>query len=309
MIYTVTLNPAIDYMIEASTFNRNSVNLYKNAYYTAGGKAVNVSLLLTSLGMQNTALGIAAGFSGEEIVRLLEENGVLTDFVFLDSGHSRINLKICNAGGIETDFNGAGPMMNDAMLDSVIAKLSRINPGDTLVLAGSLPEGISDNAYERIIEAVSGKKPRIIVDAVGDALERTLHHRPFMVKPNAEELGGLFGVSIKNEADARLYGRKLCDMGAQNAVVSLGEAGAILIEGSGEISTYPTLKGGAVSTVGAGDSLVAGFIYGMERENNLPSAVKWGVAAGTATAFKKGIATAEEVFHTKNQIDFNVKKT
>ncbi len=307
MIYTVTLNPAIDYMIEPEAFSLNAVNRYQNAYYTAGGKGVNVSLLLSSFGVQNTAIGAAAGFSGQEIVRILEEKGGQTDFIFLESMHSRINIKIC-AGGEETDFNGTGPHMDDSVIDRIIEKLKAAEKEDTVVLAGSLPDGISDNAYERIIMSLRDSGARIIVDAVGSTLLKTLPHHPFMVKPNAEELGELFDTRIESLEDAKHYGRRLCEIGAENVIVSLEELGAVLIESSGDCRHYPTLKGRLVSAVGAGDSLVAGFIYGMEREEDIKSAVEWGVAAGTATAFKKGIATAEEVFEVKHNIDFNVYK-
>jgi len=295
MIDTVTLNPAIDYIVSPERFEKGEINSYQECSYGPGGKGVNVSLLLTSLGVENTALGIAAGFSGQEIVRLLEQAGCKTDFLFLSEGHSRINLKICAPGGEETDVNGQGPGTSPEMVDRLGEKLSALKPGDGLVLAGSVPSSLPADIYARLLKQVDGKELLTVVDAAGETLLASLPCRPFLIKPNLEELGEVFHTEIKDTAAARECARALQEKGARNVAVSMGEKGALLACEDGRSLFCRAVKGEAVSTVGAGDSFVAGFLYGRKLHGTLEGALRWGVAAGSATAFSRGIASGDMV--------------
>lgn len=295
MIYTVTLNPAVDYIVSPEQFALNEINRYASCTYGPGGKGVNVSLLLTSLGVRNRALGLCAGFSGTEIVRLMEEKGCDTDFVRLPEGHSRINVKVCAPDGGETDLNGEGPEVPAESFEELKEKLRELREGDLLVLAGSVPASLGKGVYEDFLREIRAGGAQAVVDATGDALRRTLPYRPFLVKPNDEELGELFGVEIKTVEEAKAYAGELVRMGARNVVVSMGSKGALLVSETGESLFCRTVRGEAVSTVGAGDSLVAGFLYGWGLHGTLEGALRWGVAAGAATAFSKGIASGDKV--------------
>lgn len=295
MIYTVTCNPAIDYVISLEQCVPGTIHRYQSSTYGPGGKGVNVSLLLTSLGVRNAALGIAAGFSGHEAVRLLEEAGCATDFLFLEQGHSRINVKVCTPGGEETDFNGEGPQTSPQEFEAFLEKLSGLSAGDTLVLAGSIPASLPADVYARIMALLAPKGVEFVVDATGNTLLEALAYRPFLIKPNHEELGELFGLEITDAQGAKACAKLLQDKGARNVVVSMGSAGALLVEEGGNALFCHSVKGETVSTVGAGDSLVAGFLYGYGLHGTLEGALSWGVAAGGATAFSKGIASGEQV--------------
>lgn len=295
MIVTVTLNPAIDYVVSSDTFETGRINRYSSCTYGPGGKGINVSLLLTSLGVENLALGVAAGFSGREISRLLEERGCRADFHFLPQGHTRINVKVCTGSGEETDLTGGGPEIPFHAVERLEEKLSVLKEGDILVLAGSLPESLPENTYALLLESVAGKGVRTVVDAAGNALLSALPQRPYLVKPNQEELGELFGVEIGNVAEAADRARELQAMGAENVVVSMGEKGALLVEKTGRRLFCRSPKGRAVSTSGAGDSLVAGLLYGENLHGTLEGGLRWGVAAGAATAFQAGVADGETV--------------
>lgn len=295
MIATVTLNPAIDYIVSPGSFEAGKISRYSSSVYGPGGKGVNVSLLLSSLGLKNRALGVAAGFSGREIVRLLEEAGCETDFLFLKEGHSRINIKVCPPGEEETGLNGEGPSIPLETLNQLERKVSALGPGDTLVLAGSVPPSLPRDAYARLLSRVESGKVETVVDAAGEALLSVLPCRPFLVKPNAEELGELFGVEIGGVEAAKEYARVLQEKGARNVVVSLGEKGALLLKEGGSALFCHAVRGETVSTVGAGDSLVAGFLYGKKLHGSLEGGLRWGVAAGAATAFSKGVASGDAV--------------
>lgn len=295
MIYTVTVNPAIDYVIEIDALQPGEIHPYRNAQYAPGGKGVNVSLMLSALGEPNTALGICSGFSGEEIIRLLRLRGCIPNFILNRSGHSRINVKVCADDGGETDFNGKGSPLAREDLDGLFDKLGVVSVGDTVVLAGSIPQGISDTLYAEICKKLAVTGAQVVVDAVGPALLQTLPYRPFLIKPNHEELGELFGVTIDRPQQAEEYGSKLLERGAQNVLVSMGGDGAMVLSPGQESLFMPAVKGKKVSTVGAGDSMVAGFLYGYGKSLSLQEAMKWGTAAGAATAFTKSIACAEEV--------------
>lgn len=302
LIDTVTLNPAIDYTVSPERFEKGAINSYKDCTCRPGGKGVNVSLLLTSLGVENTALGIAAGFSGQEIVRLLGQAGCETDFLFLPEGHSRINLKVCVPGGEETDINGQGPSIPPETVDQLGAKLSALKPGDGLVLAGSVPASLPADTYARLLKQAEGKELLTVVDAAGEVLLAVLPLHPFLIKPNLEELGEVFHTEIKNTAEAGKYARILQEKGARNVAVSMGEKGALLACEDGRILFCRAAKGETVSTVGAGDSLVAGFLYGWKLHGTLEGALRWGVAAGSATAFSHGIAPGERVKELYQQV-------
>ena len=295
MIYTVTLNPAIDYVISVETFEKHKLNSYVFEEYGAGGKGVNVSRLLTSFGIENTALGFVRGFSGMEIVNKLEQENCLTDFIFLPQGHSRINIKIQEKNGCETDFNGLGTPLPPDAAGQLIGKLSNAGEGDIIILAGSLPKNADENIYAEIIKWANTRGIDCVIDAVNYALLSTLPHKPFLIKPNHEELGGLFGVKIDNAASAKKYAKKLQLIGARNVVVSLGSEGALFVSEKGKAYFYSAVSGNTVSTVGAGDSMVAGILYGLASTKSWDFAMKWGICAGAATAFTKGIASAAQV--------------
>lgn len=297
MIYTVTLNPAIDYVVSIKKALKGEVNYYHFEEYGAGGKGINVTRLLTSFGIENTALGFIRGFSGEEIVSMLEREGCHTDFIRLPQGHSRINIKICEKDGCETDFNGAGfPLPEDAA-SQIIEKLEQAvaKEGDLLILAGSLPEGADECVYAHFLRWAHERNILCVVDAVYEALKNTLTFAPFLIKPNIHELGELFGVKITDVDMAQYYAEKLQTYGARNVVVSMGEKGALLMPESGKSVFYQAVSGTAVSTVGAGDSMIAGILYGLQKSKSWEEAMRWGLCAGAATSFRAGIAVAEEV--------------
>ena len=295
MVVTVTLNPALDYLIPLDQVRPGSIHRFAQGSFAPGGKGVNVSLLLTSLGVENRALGLCAGFSGREICRLLEEQGVDADFVLLEEGASRINVKLRCPGGQETDFNGQGPQIPPRAVGALAEKLRALGREDFLVLAGSLPQGLPETAWPQLLEAARRQGVRLVVDTAGEPLLAALPYRPFLVKPNQEELGALFGVEISSPGEAKEYGLQLQRMGARNVVVSLGAKGALLLEEGGRSLFCHGVRGQAVSTVGAGDSLVAGFLYGLGLHGTLEGGLRWGVAAGAATAFQEGIAAGDQV--------------
>ncbi len=295
MVYTVTLNPSIDYSVSPQKLELGKINRYEKGGYAPGGKGINVSLLLTSLGVRNRAMGFCAGFTGEELVRLLEEAGCETGFLRLSQGHSRINFKARTPQGLETDLNGEGPSVTEEELQRLLRELSGLREGDLLVLAGSAPASLGKNVYARMLEALAPTGVQAVVDAAGESLRAALAFRPFLVKPNQEELGELFGVEISHAAAAKEYALRLLDLGAQNVVVSMGGKGALLVGSGGQSLFCRAPKGECVSTVGAGDSLVAGFLYGLSLHGTLEGALRWGVCAGSATAFTQGIASGDEV--------------
>ena len=296
ILFTVTLNPALDYSISLPDFSRGAIQWFSQSGFAPGGKGVNVSLLLTSLGVENRALGIAAGFTGREIVRRLEEKGCQTEFVLLDQGASRVNVKLQTAGGEETAFNGEGPEIPAQAVDELLEKLSALSEEDVLVLSGSLPKGLPETAFPQLLEAARRPGARLVVDMSGDSLLAALPYHPFFIKPNEEELCQLFGVEGPlTVQEAKGYAQELQRLGARNVVVSMGAKGALLLEEEGRCLFCHGVRGAAVSTVGAGDSLVAGFLYGWRLHGTAEGGLRWGVAAGSATAFRQGIATGEEV--------------
>lgn len=300
MIYTVTFNPALDYILELDKLEIGKIQKSKTELILPGGKGINVSTVLTNLEIDNIALGYKAGFVGAEIERLLRNMNVKTDFIDLEEGNSRINVKI--SGEEETAINTNGPQISENKILELLEKLKTLNENDYLVLSGSIPSSIKDDIYEKICRIVKKQNVKIVVDATKNLLVQALKYNPFLIKPNNEELGEIFGVEIHTKEDAYVYGKKLKEMGAQNVLVSMGKIGAVLIDEVGKEHFLKSPEGKRVNTVGSGDSMVAGFIAGFLKYNNYEDALKMGVSAGSASALSKYLATKEEVYNLFNNI-------
>lgn len=288
MVYTVTFNPAIDYIVHTDEIVVGGVNRTKSETIYFGGKGINVSMVLSELGVPSKALGFVAGFTGEAIEKGIKQKGIETDFVHLEHGFSRINVKI--KSGSETELNGQGPEISDKALNELFQKLNKLSDGDTIVLAGSIPNSMPEDIYEKILEHLQQKNIKVIVDATKDLLMNVLKYKPFLIKPNNHELGEMFGVTLKTNEEIVVYARKLKEMGARNVLVSMAGDGAMLLDENGKIHVCGVCKGVVKNSVGAGDSMVAGFIAG-SRQGDYEYALKLGTAAGGATAFSDGLAT------------------
>ena len=297
MIYTVTFNPALDYILELDKLEIGKIQKSKTELILPGGKGINVSTVLTNLEIDNIALGYKAGFVGAELERLLRNMKVKTDFIDLEEGNSRINVKI--SGEEETAINTNGPQISENKILELLEKLKTLNENDYLVLSGSIPSSIKDDIYEKICSIVKKQNVKIVVDATKNLLVQALKYNPFLIKPNNEELGEIFGVEIHTKEDAYVYGKKLKEMGAQNVLVSMGKIGAALIDEAGQEYFIKSPEGKRVNTVGSGDSMVAGFIAGFLKYNN---SLRMGVSAGSASALSKYLATKEEVYNLFNNI-------
>ena len=294
MIYTVTFNPAIDYIIRLDKLTTGAINRVNYEQVLGGGKGINVSIVLGNLGHKSTAMGFLAGFTGDEIVRQLRDFNAADDFVKLDAGFSRINVKV--KADVETEINGQGPKISDAKRDELFAKLQRLGAGDTLVISGSIPNTLPDDMYERTLEPLQGKGIRVVVDAEKGLLLKVLRFNPWLIKPNNHELGDMFGVKLTSDAEIIEYAKKLQEKGAQNVLISMAGDGAILLTAEGKSYKSPAPKGKLVNSVGAGDSMVAGFIAGFEESNgDYEKAFHMGVATGSASAFSENLATRPEV--------------
>lgn len=293
MIYTVTFNPSLDYIVSVEDFKLGLTNRTSSELILPGGKGINVSTVLGNLGIENTALGFAAGFTGDEIVRRMEEMGVKSDFILLENGMSRINLKLKSIDG--TEINGCGPKIDQKAVNSLMDKLDVLGQGDTLVLAGSIPNSMPDDIYRRIMGRLDGRGVMIVVDATQDLLLNVLEYHPFLIKPNNHELGEIFNVELKTREEVIPYGKKLQEMGAVNVLVSMAGEGAVLIAGDGSVYATPAPKGTLKNGVGAGDSMVAGFVAGWLKEQDYKHAFHMGVSAGSASAFSELLATKEEI--------------
>ena len=298
MIYTVTFNPALDYILELDKLEIGKIQKSKTELILPGGKGINVSTVLTNLEIDNIALGYKAGFVGAELERLLRNMKVKTDFIDLEEGNSRINVKI--SGEEETAINTNGPQISENKILELLEKLKTLNENDYLVLSGSIPSSIKDDIYEKICSIVKKQNVKIVVDATKNLLVQALKYNPFLIKPNNEELGEIFGVEIHTKEDAYVYGKKLKEMGAQNVLVSMGKIGAALIDEAGQEYFIKSPEGKRVNTVG--DSMVAGFIAGFLKYNNYNDALRMGVSAGSASALSKYLATKEEVYNLFNNI-------
>lgn len=293
MIYTVTLNPSLDYFVTVEDFRLGMTNRTSREQMMPGGKGLNVSMVLKNLGIENTALGFTAGFVGREIVRSLEAMGIYAELIGLKEGNSRINVKIQNIEG--TEINGIGPDIPKSYLDQLMLRIANMVDGDYLVLAGSIPSSVPDTIYRDMMRLVEERRIRVVVDATGALLKQVLPYRPFLVKPNNHELGALFGVELHSKAEVIPYARKLQEEGARNVLVSMAGQGAVLAAEDGSVYEMEAPKGQLKNGVGAGDSMVAGFLAGWMETEQYEKAFRMGVCTGSASAFSEHLATKAEV--------------
>lgn len=293
MIYTVTCNPSLDYIVSVNNFRLGITNRTDSEQILPGGKGLNVSMVLNNLSVESVALGFAAGFTGDEIVRRAEEMGLKTDFILLREGMSRINLKLKSAEG--TEINGRGPDVSDGEVALLTEKLNGLQAGDVLVLAGSIPGALPDDLYERMLAGLEGRKVLTVVDAEKNLLLNVLKYHPFLVKPNHHELGDIFGVRLRSREEAVPYAERLREMGAMNVLVSMAGEGAVLAAADGNVYSAPAPEGRLINSVGAGDSMVAGFLAGWTERRDYRHAFSMGLAAGSASAYSELLATGEEI--------------
>lgn len=302
MIYTVTLNPAIDYVMQlGDTLQPGAVNRAGHTAYQFGGKGINVSTVLHNLGVDSVAMGFAAGFTGDELERALVRMGLRTDFVRLPAGHTRINVKL--SSGQETEINAPGPDIPEESVSELLRKLDRLAPGDILVLAGSIPPSLPEDIYHQILSALEGRNILTVVDTSGNALRTALPHRPFLIKPNLNELCQLAGRKLTEERDLAAYAAALQREGARNVLVSMAAEGSLLLDETGTLHRLSAPKGSVRNSVGAGDSMVAGFLAGWLASGDYSTAHRLGAAAGSASAFSDGLATREQIFAIFSQED------
>lgn len=304
MIYTVTFNPSLDYIVTVDNFTTGRVNRTTTEFMYPGGKGINVSIVLKNLGYDNIALGFEAGFTGEEIIRRISEMGIIHDFIHVDNGLSRINVKIRSDN--ESEINGQGPAIEADHINKLYQRFDKLKNGDILVLAGSIPTVMPDSMYMDIMKYLKGRNIKIVVDATKDLLVNVLEYRPFLIKPNNHELGEIFGVELKTRDEVVEYAKRLQKMGAVNVLVSMAGEGAVLVAEDGSIFKTPAPKGVVKNSVGAGDSMVAGFIAGYLNSGNYVEAFKMGVCTGSASAFSDKLATKAEVEALKSCTHFNL---
>lgn len=293
MIYTVTFNPSLDYVIQIDNLTLGEINRTTYEAVYPGGKGNNVSVVLANLGMKSRALGFVAGFTGDALEKMLTDFGCTTDFIRLKEGMTRINVKINS--NEESEINGQGPEITAEAIEELFQKLDQLQAGDVLVLAGSIPNTLPEDIYERIMERLEEREIRIVVDATKDLLRNVLKYHPFLIKPNNHELGELFGVTLTREEDIIAYARKLQEMGAVNVLISMAGDGALLLTEDGDVYRKTPPKGKVVNSVGAGDSMVAGFLTGYLNTNDYEKALQLGIAAGSASAFLFWLAEREDV--------------
>lgn len=293
VIYTVTFNPSLDYIVSVKDFRPGMTNRTSSELMLAGGKGINVSIVLGNLGIKSTALGFIAGFTGDEIVRRLHNGGINSEFIKINDGISRINIKLKSIDG--TEINGQGPDIDSSHIEQLMNRLRRLESGDVLVLAGSIPAGISDNIYKDIMDMLKDKGVQIVVDATSRLLTNVLEYNPFFIKPNQHELGDIFNVTLNTQEEVIPYALELKKMGAVNVCVSMGGKGAILVADDGNVYKAKAPDGILKNSVGAGDSLVAGFLSGWIEKKDYEYAFRKGVATGSASAFSERLATNGEV--------------
>jgi len=293
VIYTVTFNPSLDYIVSVKDFRPGMTNRTSSELVLAGGKGINVSIVLGNLGIKSTALGFIAGFTGDEIVRRLHNGGINSEFIKINDGISRINIKLKSIDG--TEINGQGPHIDSSHIEQLMNRLRRLESGDVLVLAGSIPAGISDNIYKDIMDMLKDKGVQIVVDATSRLLTNVLEYNPFFIKPNQHELGDIFNVTLNTQEEVIPYALELKKMGAVNVCVSMGGKGAILVADDGNVYKAKAPDGILKNSVGAGDSLVAGFLSGWIEKKDYEYAFRKGVATGSASAFSERLATNGEV--------------
>lgn len=292
MIYTVTFSPALDYIVDLDKLEVGAINRTKKESMLPGGKGINVSIVLSNLGTKSVAMGFVGGFVGKYVKDEMASHNIDTDFVELE-GNTRINVKI--KGMVETAINGQGPKVSNEKIEELISKLTKLTDKDVLVISGAIPNTLPSNTYERILERIKGQNVQLIVDTTKDTLLKTLSYHPVLVKPNKEELEELFDTKINNDEELVKTAKRLIELGTKNVIVSLGGDGALLVEGNGNHKITRSPKGKVVNTVGAGDSLVAGFIDEYVRSGDISKAFKRGIAAGSASAFSENLATLEKV--------------
>lgn len=294
MIYTLTLNPALDHIVRLKHLDMGETNRMDQEQIKAGGKGINVSKLLNNLGQKSVILGYLGGFTGDELERMLIKEGLRTDFIHVENGLTRINVKI--KADIETEINGPGLDISKKEIDELFEKINNIKDGDYLFLSGSIPKSLGDDFYQKIMEKLKDKDIKIIVDASGKSLENTLKLSPYLIKPNLRELEGIFDKEIKTREEISTYSKKLQAMGAKNIIVSLGEDGAYMIdEKENEYFSKPP-QGKLVDSVGSGDSMVAGFAYAKSMGFSTEEAFKFSVACGSATAFSKELGSRDDIY-------------
>lgn len=301
MIYTITFNPALDYISQVENFEIGKINRTQTEKILPGGKGLNVSTVLRNLGIESTALGFIAGFTGEELKRDIEQRGIKTDFINVEKGLTRINVKISSKE--ETALNGNGPEITDEDIEQLFEKINNIKNEDTVILAGNIPKCINNNIYEIICKKLEQNKVRFIVDATKELLMNVLKYKPFLIKPNKEELEETFKEKIETKEEIIEHAKKLQKMGAQNVLISLGGEGAILVTSENKEYFINAPKGKVLNTVGAGDSMVAGFVAGYEKSGDYEYAFKMGIATGSASAFSMDLATAEQVADLLKEIN------
>lgn len=298
MIYTVTLNPALDYVMQVDKIRYDDINRSKSEAIYYGGKGINVSVILSRLDAENVALGFVAGFTGDRLEQMLNMDGINTDFCHLEEGSTRINVKV--RADMELDFNAAGPDIGEDDIACLMQKLDGIKKGDYLILAGAIPSTLPNDVYEKIMLSLKDKGVNFVVDATGDLLLNVLKYKPFLVKPNHHELGDLFGVKTETEDEIFHYATKLQEMGARNVLVSRAKNGAMLIDENGNAHTIANLDGPLVNSVGCGDSMVGGFVAGYIERQDYSYALMLGSACGNASAFSTELATLDEI---QNAVD------
>ena len=295
MVYTITLNPALDYTISIKQLTLNEINTSESEEILPGGKGINVSIILKRLGIDTVTLGFISGFTGEEIKRLIENEKIKTDFIEIKEGNSRINVKILEEKR-ETAINSCGPFVENEYIEKLYQKLENLNKEDILVLSGSIPKGINEDIYEKICKKVKEKNVKIVVDATKDLLVNTLKYNPFLIKPNHYELGEIFNTKITNKEQAIDCAKKLQKSGAENVLVSMGSNGSVLLDENGKIYKKEALQNkNVINTVGAGDSMVAGFLAGYLKYKNYEDALKLGISSATATVGSKHLGTQEKI--------------
>lgn len=293
MIFTVTFNPSLDYIVRVDEMRLGTINRTNYEQLLPGGKGINVSIVLGNLGHPSRALGFSAGVTGVALEKLLADTGVDADLVHVKAGFTRINAKVKAVE--ETEINGQGPRIAPEDVDALFSKLDVLGQDDTLVISGSVPNTLPSDMYEQVMERLAGRGVRIVVDAERDLLTRVLPYRPFLVKPNNHELGDIFGVTLKTRDEVVPYARHMQEMGAQNVLVSMAGEGGVLVAADGQVYQSPAAKGTVVNSVGAGDSCVAGFLAGLMETGSYQTAFRMGLAAGSASAFSDHLATRPEV--------------
>lgn len=293
MIYTLTFNPSLDYIVTVPRFTCGIVNRTTEEVIFPGGKGINVSMVLKNLGFENTALGFLAGFTGDKLKSLVEEKGIHAEFISVKEGMSRINVKLRSEQ--ETEINGQGPAIGETDIQKLYERLEQLKDGDILVMAGSIPDVMPGTMYMDIMKHLRDKKLKIVVDATKDLLVNVLEYHPFLIKPNNHELGEIFGVTIQEKEDVVAYAKKLQEKGARNVLISMAGDGAVLVAEDGTVYESDAPKGKVVNSVGAGDSMVAGFLAGYLEHDSYEKAFQMGVCTGSASAFSEQLATKEEV--------------